>query len=184
MMNAKELLTSRRSVRNFTSQAVDKKMLEEIVSVAKYAPSWKNTQSVRYMAILDPKVRERIAETCVLGFDLNQKTIRNAPALVLLTTVNKRSGYERDGSPSTSKGSHWQSFDAGVAAQTFCLAAHLNGLGSVIMGIFDEQRLKELVSVPDGESISAMIAIGYPERIPAAPKRKETEQLLRVIEDA
>jgi butyrate kinase len=41
--------------------------------------------------------------------------------------VAKRSGYERDGSFSTSKGEGWEMFDAGIATQTFCLAAHEKG---------------------------------------------------------
>lgn len=183
-MDAKELLIGRRSVRSFEQRPVEAPVLEEIVSTAKYAPSWKNTQTVRYTAVLDADMRNEIAEHCVMDFALNQRTIRNAPVLVIVTSIKGRSGYERDGSFSTSKGEHWQSFDAGVAAQTFCLAAHLYGLGTVIMGIFDEEKLKERVGIPAEESVSAMIAIGYPEAVPHAPKRKETRELLRIVPPA
>ena len=180
-MDATTLLTERRSVRRFTEERVDRETLEEIVAVARFAPSWKNTQTARYTAIFDADVKERIASEAVLDFALNQKTIRNAPALVLVTTVDGRSGYERDGRASTGKGSHWQSFDAGAAAQTFCLAARLRGLGTVIMGIYDEEVLRRIVPTPDGESISAMIALGRPAETPNAPKRKEVGELLRCI---
>ncbi len=46
----------------------------------------------------------------MMDFAYNQKTASHAPALVILTTITGRSGYERDGSFSTSKGTHWQSF--------------------------------------------------------------------------
>ena len=108
--------------------------------------------------------------------------IRSAAALVVLTTVDGIAGYEPDGSPTTAKGAHWQSFDAGIACQTFCLAAHDLGLGTLIMGIFDEPKIKELLQIPEGESISALIAVGYADIAPNAPKRKETSELLQIID--
>ena len=183
-MDAIELLTGRRSIRSFTSQEVSQETLAEIVALARFAPSWKNSQTVRYLAVMDADTREKIAQDAVMGFSINQNTIRDAPALIILTTVNGRSGFERDGSPSTDKGTHWQSFDAGAAAQTFCLAACHFGLGTVIMGIYDESKLRSIVPVPEGESVSAMIALGYPAETPPAPKRKDVSDLLRIIEMA
>lgn len=177
-MEAMECIKTRRSVRKFTQQPVTEETISQIVATAAYAPSWKNTQTVRYIAVIDSALKQKLADTCMLGFEWNQQIVTNAAAVIILTTVGKRSGYERDGSFSTKKGTHWQSFDAGIAAQTFCLSAHSLGLGTVILGIYDEEKTAEKVGVPEGESISALIAIGYPEEIPAAPKRKEIEQLL------
>ena len=50
----------------------------------------------------------------MMDFAYNQKTASHAPAFVILTTITGRSGFERDGSFSTSKGTHWQSFDAAL----------------------------------------------------------------------
>ena len=85
------------------------------------------------------------------------------------------------GSFSTSKGTHWQSYDAGLAGEAFCLAAWEKGLGTVIMGIFEEAKVKETLQIPETESVSALIALGYPEEVPEAPKRKETELLLKIV---
>ncbi len=180
-MEALEMLTGRRSVRRFTEQSVPRETLEKLVSAARYAPSWKNTQTARYTAIYDANIRERIALDAVMGFAGNQTVIRSAPVLVLLTTVEGRAGFERDGSPSTGKGTHWQSFDAGAAAQTFCLAAHRLGLGTVIMGIYDEEALRRIVPIREGESVSALIALGFPAELPAPPKRKDVGDLLTVF---
>jgi hypothetical protein len=105
----------------------------------------------------------------------------SAAALVVLTTVDGIAGYDPDGTPTTPKGDHWQSFDAGIACQTFCLAAYGKGLGTLIMGIFDEAKIAEILHIPAGERISALIAIGYPAVDPAAPKRKETGEILEII---
>ena len=108
----------------------------------------------------------------------NKNNIQGAPVLMVELTVNKRAGYERDGSYSTSKKDHWQSFDAGMAAQVFCLAAHEKGLGTVVMGIYDEEKVKEVLGIGEDKSVSALIALGYPADAPAAPKRKEVADLL------
>ena len=167
-------IKERRSTRKFTDQAVSEEEIREIVSAAAYAPSWKNTQTAHYIAIINQAKKQEIADTCVMGFAGNQRIIGQAPVLIVETTVNERSGYERDGSFSTSKGTHWQSYDAGLAAWE-------KGLGTVIMGIFEEAKVKEALQIPETESVSALIALGYPEEVPEAPKRKETELLLKIV---
>ena len=98
--------------------------------------------------------------------------------LVVMAFVKNRSGFERDGSFSTVKEGGWQMFDSGIAAQTFCLAAHEAGLGTVIMGIFDEDIVASSIELPDDREVACLIPIGYPDEAPAAPKRKDVSDLL------
>ena len=91
------------------------------------------------------------------------------------------SGYNPDGSFITSKGNEWQMFDAGIAAQTFCLAAHNEGVGSVIMGIFDEREVARIIGLDESRVVSALIAIGYPVQAPNAPQRDEVGEYVRFI---
>lgn len=175
-----ELLTTRRSIRKFTSAPVSADTLRTLVATASYAPSWKNSQTTRYTAVTMREEINQIADTCCQGFQHNTDILHGTPVLMVLSTVNGRSGYERDGSFTTSKGTHWQSFDAGLSAQTFCLAAHDAGLGTVILGIFDEEKVRQVISLPEGESISALIALGYPDEAPTAPKRKDVDDLLHI----
>ena len=65
-----------------------------------------------------------------------------------------------------------------MAAQVFCLAAHEKGLGTAVMGIYDEEKVKEVLGIGEDKSVSALIALGYPADAPAAPKRKEVADLL------
>lgn len=69
-------------------------------------------------------------------------------------------------------------FDAGIASQSFCLAAYEQGIGSVIEGIFDDKKAGELLNLPDDREVVALIPIGYPAEEPAAPRRKSMEDLL------
>lgn len=57
-MDAQTCILTRRSVRQFTDQPVPHELLEDVVALAAYAPSWKNTQISRYLAIEDPAMRE------------------------------------------------------------------------------------------------------------------------------
>ncbi len=177
-MNTIECINSRRSVRKFTEQEITKETLEKIVAAAAMAPSWKNTQITRYTVILDKELKGKIAEQATIPFNAN--TINSAPALVAVNVVKKRCGYERDGSFSTTKEDSWQMFDAGVASQTFCLAAHEYGVSSVIMGILDYEKVAEMIELPEDREMVALIAIGYPAESPEAPKRKSVEDLLTI----
>ena len=170
-------IKSRRSVRKFKPEHISKDIIEDLVLTASYAPSWKNTQTTRYIAITDMAVKERISKECC--GEHNQEIIDGAPMLVATTIVDKRSGFERDGSFTTIREDNWQAFDNGIAAQTFCLAANEKGLGTVIMGMYDIDKAAEILEIPEGQLLMALIAIGYPDEEPAVPKKKTVEDLLK-----
>ncbi len=177
-MEAIECLKTRRSVRRYTEELISHELFEEIVDVAKMAPTWKNTQTLRYILVQNEDIIAKITDECLLGFEHNAKTLAKCKNLVLLVQVNGRCGYERDGSFSTSKGAGWEMFDAGIAAQTFCLAAHDKGVGSCILGVFDDAKVAEVVGLPEGRTVAALIPIGFPKFAPEATPRKETEELI------
>lgn len=177
-MDLTECIKTRRSVRHFADKPVERELLEKIVGDAAFAPSWKNVQPARYIAVENRALKQKIAENCVMGSAWNRGIIENAPLVIVMTYLVNRSGFEKDGTPSTSKGTHWESFDAGIAAQTFCLAAWNAGLGSVILGIIDEEKIIETAGVPEGQRVAALIALGYPAETPNAPRRKGAAELL------
>ena len=176
-MNAKDCIKERRSIRKFKAEPVSHELLSEIIETSSYAPSWKHTQITRYIAV-EGELKDKIAAECTSAYPKNGEIIAQAPMLIAVTYIKGRSGFERDGSFSTVKGASWQMFDAGVAAQTFCLAAYDKGLGSVIMGIFDEAKAASLLNIPEERELAALIPVGYPDEAPAAPKRKSVEDLL------
>lgn len=177
-MDLLKAIRERRSVRKFKAISIPHKTIEEIVEDASYAPSWKHTQIVRYVLVEDRKIIDEIAETMVLDFKLNEKTLKNCPAIMVVTYITNRSGFERDGSYSTPKGDGFEMFDAGIAAQTFCLAAHQRGVGTVITGYFNEVAICKLLEIPDNQKIGCIIGMGYPNETPITPKRKLVSELL------
>lgn len=176
-MTAQECIRGRRSIRKFKPDAIDHSIIEEIVADASYSPSWKHSQTVRYI-VVEGALKDKIASEGTTIWPGNGNIIKQAPALVCVISIDKRSGYERDGSYSTPKQDGWTMFDAGVASQTLALAAYDRGLGSVIMGLYDEATIIDILGLEEGRSISALIPIGYPDIDPEAPKRKSVEELL------
>lgn len=175
-MTAKECITGRRSIRRFTNQPVSHELIAKIVETASFAPSWKNTQITRYIAV-EGDAKASLAK-CTSLYPGNGSIMEQAPMVIAVTAIKGRSGYERDGSFSTPKGSGWQMYDAGVASEAFCLAAYEQGLGTVIMGLFDEAEAAKVLGLPEDRELVALIPIGYPAESPAAPKRKTVEDLL------
>ena len=177
-MTAKECIMGRRSIRKFKDTPVDHEVVNEIIEAASYAPSWKHSQIARYVAV-EGALKDKIADECTDAYPHNGEIIKNAPMMICLSFIKGRSGFERDGSYSTARKDRWQMFDAGVACQTFCLAAKEQGLGTVIMGMFDEDEISKLIELPEDQELAALIAIGYPDIEPEAPKRKTVDVLLQ-----
>ena len=179
IMELQDCVRNRRSIRRFTGQTVPQQVLEELVETAGWAPSWKNTQISRYIAVRNPAMRREIARRFA---QFNAPIIESCDVLIAQTFVKARCGYERDGTFSTDREEGWQYYDCGIAAQTFCLAAHDRGLGTVILGIFDRPGLEEYLQVPPEQELMALIALGYPDQQPEPPRRKDVSVLLKTID--
>ncbi len=175
-MTAKECIVGRRSIRQFTGEPVPHEVLAQVVETASYAPSWKHTQIVRYIAV-EGELKNKLAK-CTSAYAKNGEIIEQAPMVIAVTIIKGRSGFERDGSFTTHRGDSWQMFDAGAASEAFCLAAYEQGLGTVIMGIFDQEEATTLLNLPEDRDLIALIPIGYPDETPTAPRRKSVEELL------
>ena len=178
-MELYDAIYARRSVRAFDPEApVARETLDRILSAAQMAPSWKNTQTAGFIAVESPEMRGRVLEALP---SFNAASAAGAPVIVVMTAKKGRSGYERDGSFTTGKGDRWEMFDNGLAAQNLCLAAWAEGLGTCIMGIYDEAALPALLEVPEDQYVTAVIPMGYPAQSPAAPRRKALEEKARYV---
>ena len=67
-------------------------------------------------------------------------------------------------------------FDLGIVTQTICLTAHSLGLGTVIVGLYDHDKAKEVIKVPEGHELVAILPLGYCAKTPKAPARKEISE--------
>lgn len=174
-MNTIECIKTRRSIRKFLPDPIPQKTIEMLIGVAAWAPSWKNTQTTRYIALTGNE-KNAIAEIALGGN--NRSITENAPLLIALCSEKHISGCNPDGSYRDRFGTHWESFDSGIACRTLCLAAHDLGIGTVIMGIYDPQKAHEYLKLPESIQVSALIAAGIPAENPDPRPRKDVSELL------
>ena len=178
-MDAITMIKERRSVRKFKNEKVDREIMKEIVDISRWAPSWVNYQIARYTLIDNEEMIKEIANEGVNGFVYNIDTLKNAKGVAVLSFVKGKSGTY-DKKYVTSKGSTWEVFDAGIACQTFCLAAHAKGVGTCIMGVIDEKSIAKIVNLPEEETVAALIVYGYEdEEHVTVSKRKNVEEIMR-----
>ena len=184
-MDAIEMIKERRSVRNFKNEKVDRGVMREVVEIARWAPSWANYQVARYTLIDDAAIIEKLAHDGVKGFVYNMNTLKNAKGVAVLSFVQGKSGkldLEKE-EYATSKANVWEVFDAGLSCQTFCLAAHLKGIGTCILGVIDDETTKNIVGLPEKETVAALIVYGYEEGDHVKPTaRKEVDEILRFVD--
>lgn len=183
-MDGIEMIKERRSVRKFKEEKVDRQTMMEIIDIARWAPSWANYQIARYTLVDDPKTIKKLSTDGVKGFVYNAKTIENAKGIAILSFVQGKSGkLDPDKMPDfdDSKSHVWEVFDAGIACQTFCLAAHAKGVGTTIFGVIDEQSISDIVNLPEDETVGALIVYGYPDEKPKPTPRKDAADIARFI---
>jgi nitroreductase len=181
-MDAIEMIKERRSVRKFKNEKVDREIMKEIVSVSRWAPSWANYQIARYTLVDNEETIKTLATDGVKGFVYNIKTLKNAKGVAVLSFVKGKSGKLDDYGDLEASNSHvWEVFDAGIACQTFCLAAHAKGIGTCIMGVIDEDSISEIIGLPEEETVAAIIVYGYEDGHPPATPRKDVEDIMRFV---
>jgi len=180
-MDAIKMLTERRSIRKYKDEIVPQEVLKEIVEVSKYAPSWANYQIVRYNFISDKEIISKIAEKGVNGFVYNKTTLENAKNILVLSFVKGKSGkLDPEGDEyATAKSKEWEMFDAGISAQTFCLAAHEKGIGTCIFGVIDAKSIAKIIDLPKDETVGTVITFGYPDEVVFSSPRKSVSEITR-----
>ncbi len=177
-METLKCIETRRSIRNFLEKPIENAFIENLVKEAQYAPTWKNAQTTHFTAVTDKDVLNEIQGTLV---NFNAAVVGSAPLLIAVSVVPKRSGYEKDGTPTTIYGDAYTYFDCGATVQTFCLAANDIGIGTVILGIFDPIKIKSILQIPENEDLPVLIACGYYEGTAQMPKRRPLEEILKTI---
>lgn len=181
-MDAIEMIMERRSVRKFKNEKVDHETMKEIVSISRWAPSWANFQVARYTLVDDQATIERLASGGVDGFIYNVNTLKEAKGVAVLSFVKGKSGKLEGDDYATSKANVWEVFDAGIACQTFCLAAHAKGIGTCVLGVINDASISEIVGLPKEETVAALIVYGYEDGEHATPTtRKSVDEILRFV---
>jgi nitroreductase len=175
-----DVVHTRRSVRRFADKPVEEEKLTELFEAVRQSPSWANMQCWRFVVVREQEARERIsALTYVesffapLGYKSNpaMKGIAEAPVVVIACGDPGGSGVIRE--------QEYYLTDVGIAAQTFMLSARALGLGTVFTGVFDEEKVRELLAIPETIRVVGVFPLGYPrEEKKDGPSRKPLEEIV------
>lgn len=204
------LLRERRSVRRFTAQQPDDAQVAQLLEAARWAPSASNRQPYRFLVAHDAERieamrqavtkatgalqasaradRQEAVSTYLKHFDffggapiVLAPIVRLGPDLLAAATGNAAS---QDASIPRTLLDNVSSVAA--ALTNLLLAAHALGLGACWMTgpLVAERELCVLLGVPRGWSLAALVPLGYPAEVPAAPPRKPVEALSRFLSAA
>ena len=173
-MDLNELIRIRRSCRSYGEDKVKEEDIKEIIAAAQMAPSWKNSETGRYYVALSDDATTNVFEA-LPGF--NQNSSKNA-SYIVTTFVSKISGYGADGPEDN--GDIWGGYDLGLQNAYLLLKAAELGYDTLIMGLRDENKLREYFAIPEQEIIMSVIAIGKKNAdIPLRP-RKQLDEILKI----
>ena len=176
-MEFQNLIEKRRSVRKYAEgNTVTKDEILSMIKAAQEAPSWKNSQTGRYYCIMDGKNVEQFRRECLP--EMNAGKCENA-VLLVSTFVHNRAGFQKDGTADNELGNGWGCYDLGLQNENLILKATELGLSTLIMGLRDADKIREMLSIPEEETIVSVIAVGKAAEEPARPRRRELNEVLK-----
>jgi nitroreductase len=174
-----EALSTRRSVRRYQERPVEEEKLHAVLDAVRASPTWANQQCPRLVVVTDAAAKQGISELSFLesffapkGYKTNpaMKALAQAPVVIVLCADPTQSG--------TVRGQDYYLTDAGIAAQSLMLAASAQGLGTVFVGIFQEEPLRDLLGIPENIRVVGLFPLGYSaEEKKEGPKRKPLEEI-------
>ncbi|MDO9510742.1 MAG: nitroreductase family protein [Bacteroidales bacterium] len=153
-----ELAKKRQSERNFMNFPVEKEKIERCLDAARIAPSASNSQPWTFVVINEPELREKVARETYSSLMAFNKFVHQAGAIIVIV-MEKPSLITQIGGKIKNK--EFSLIDIGIAAEHFCLQATEEGLGTCMLGWFNEEPIKSVLKIPRRKTIGLLIALGY-----------------------
>jgi len=171
-MEFAELCRKRRSVRRFSSTAIDERELSLILETSMTAPSAGNLQAYRIVLVRDPGALRRLADAA-----LGQQFIAQAPlaaVFIALAGVSARRYGERGERLFAIQ-------DATIACAYAMLAAEEAGLSTVWVGSFDDAAVAAIAGAAAGELPVAILPMGYAAEHPRLTSRRPLGEMVKEL---
>ena len=165
-MNITELIKYRKSVRAWADKPVDDETVEKIIDAARFAPSAKNLQDWRVIAVRDLELKAKMTDVA-----RGQKFVGKAP-VILAICGDTSTGMMSCEIPRSV-------VDATILIDHITLVASGEGLGTCWIGSFDQEACRKLLGVPEGWEVVELLPLGYPANpSPVNKTRKSVAELL------
>lgn len=163
-MDVMEAIRGRRSIRNFMDRPVEEEKLRAVLEAGRLAPSARNLQDWRFIVVRDPATRKRLAEAA-----RNQEFVGQAP--VVIAACGTSDMVMTCGQPA-------YALDVAIAVDHMTLAAAAEGLGTCWIGAFYEDKVKEILGIPEQIRVVALLPLGYPAQAARPTPRKKLDEIL------
>lgn len=168
-MDTEKCIKLRRSIRDFKEDDVSTGIVQDIIKSAIEAPSSGNVQDWEFIIVRDPQRKAELTEAAI-----GQDFIKKAPVVVVvcsdLDKVTKAYG-ERGRSLYSIQ-------NISAAIENLLLAAWNRGIGSCWVGAFNEERVKEILILPQNVRPMGIIPLGYPNKIPEKIPRRGVKECI------
>jgi nitroreductase len=171
-MDFAELVNSRQSDRKYSGKQVEQEKLAQCLEAARLAPSANNSQPWKFIVVDDSELKYQIAD-CSASLGMNKFTFQ-APVIIAVV-LEKQNILSSMGGMIRRK--EYRLMDIGIAVSQFCLQATDLGLGSCIIGWFEEKRVKKLLNIDKRKRVPLLITLGYSD----SPLRKKTRKSIEEI---
>lgn len=171
-----EVLTSRRSIRAYdATKTISKDEVRTLMTAVQEAPSWANAQPSRYYVAMSAEKIDAVKE--VIGPN-NKKNVEGAPVLIVSTFEKGKSGFFGE-KQVNEIGDGWGCYDNGLSNGYLVLQARAMGFDTLIMGMRESDKLREIFGIPQSETVMAVISLGYRAADPTRPGRKELSEMVK-----
>ena len=153
-----ELVKSRRSIRFYAKREIQRSDLEVCVEAASRAPSACNSQPWKFIIVDDSEVKRSVAEILSSGtYNMNALSAKATAYIVIVSEHMKLSAW----AGAKLLNMDYKRIDIGLACSQLILQAQELGIGSCILGWFNERKLKKLLKIPRSKRIELVISMGY-----------------------
>jgi nitroreductase len=173
--NFLDLVNKRESVRAYKSDPVPEKSIQRCLEAARLAPSACNAQPWKFVVLDDPGLKNAIADAAHDRILSMNHFTKQAPVHVIIIRekANLTSNIGQ-----VIKNKEYPLIDIGIAVAHFCLQAVEQGLGTCILGWFNENKIKQLLKIPKNKRVELIITLGFPANdTPRAKKRKDLSEI-------
>ena len=171
-MEFSELVQKRQSDRKYAPKPVAREHILKCLEAARMAPSACNSQPWKFV-VVDDRVKLIQISDATIGLGMNKFMVQ---VPVLVAVVQENMNLEAKAG-AVVKNKDYSMMDLGMAVENFCLQAAELGLGTCIMGWFDEKKVKEVLGVPRGRRVQLLIALGHPDAPTRSKVRKPLEEM-------
>jgi len=153
-----KLIISRQSDRKYSDKQVEQEKLDRIIEAGRMAPSACNAQPWKFIIVTEPELVQKIAEAASAKL-LGMNTFVNQAPVLIIVVREKPNFSSKIGA--TIKKKDYSLIDIGIASENICLQAKADGIGSCIIGWFDEKLLRKILNIPGDKRVELIISLGY-----------------------